>query len=376
MILLQSQLVDSSNIATSSNLLPYFLKNAIHEAYREFFNPSNNYPLLVYMGKFADAISLIFLAFSCVNIWRKKLADSQKDSIKWGEVFGVSDTLTIITTIVSALFFRDVFYWVEPFFIKWTDNATITSGDSMVNYIIKAFGRVSTLWTIYKFQEQIQESIQHLSVFGIPIGGLISGALKTGKVHIALISMYFVQFSMLFLNYLLGLMVYIERAVVLLMLNIFLPIVFAMSLLEKYKTKFWNYILLMIQVILAFPLLMMFFHFIDLIYIQLSDHLIYNFLHSNHKNDVNAVQELLNNSSLQENLSSKSTNATVETYKKLIEKDNESITNMLKKTPDLLLELSGLDILYSLPLLFLMVQIKYKLIGQVNNYLSKIFSEK
>ncbi|MDR0575545.1 MAG: hypothetical protein LBG96_16255 [Tannerella sp.] len=245
-----------------------------------------------FIGIFTRITGLLCAAFLMLN-FIKKIANPDTDANGVLQPVGIKFIIVNITAILAILLYKELFYFAEKGMVLISNGVIDATGDNagsiQKDLIICYFTNVAR-----DFAAQLAAAATNFSIFGFEFGGLGEAAAAFLKPNTYAYAFSAIAMIIGFANYLLLYMAYMDRSLILLVLNVIAPFVFTLAVLDKFKDITTKFFTVLITTFLIFPFILLGFQVIDYMYLKLCSAygLVSTLLNNGSNTDLSSLEQL------------------------------------------------------------------------------------
>jgi hypothetical protein len=220
-----------------------------------------------FIGIFTRITGILCAAFLLLN-FIKKVANPDTDENGIPQPVGIKFIIVNIAAILAILLYKEIFYIAEKGLLAVSNSVTDITGNNagriQTELIITYFNNVAR-----DFAAQMAASATNFSIFGFEFAGVGEATAAFLRPNTYAYAFSAIAMILGFANYLLLYMAYMDRSLILLVLNVISPFVFTLGVLDKYKDITAKFFTVLITTFLIFPFILMGFQVIDYMYLKL-----------------------------------------------------------------------------------------------------------
>ncbi len=249
-----NELIQQQALAVKDNL-------SLQEAYQTVMKANSEF-----LGGFHTVLNILCILFILLNFLRSV---QQQPFIFSGSTQSALSPMFLIThvgLIFAILFYRQIFSFCEGVLVNLSDGIVLSSGkaqeiwsECLEEFFVQASWDTASKLTEYN--TALDPALTDIETMGNDNG--ITLPPNSWAYAFCAISTIISFFS-----YLMSFVAYVDRSLVLLLLNTLAPIVFALSILPDYRRLTANFFTLLLAVMLAYPFTLIGFNIVDIIYIR------------------------------------------------------------------------------------------------------------
>jgi len=243
---------------------------------------------------FRIIIGVLCAMFIVMNILNRIFNPQENEKGEVINPISLKEIILNVAAVMAIFFYNSLFQFVEWGIIMISNsvqNVGLQNAESIqMDLMFCFFGNVAR-----DFAADMSQSAADWSIFGISLKG--AGTAAAAFIRPNKFAYAFAALGMLlgFFNYLLVYMVYMDRALIMIVLNTLAPVVFALAVLKTYKKLVGKFFMVLLTTFLIFPFVILGFQVIDFMYWQLCTAygLTKTLLHTNQE-EISALQQIAN----------------------------------------------------------------------------------
>ncbi|MCX8480694.1 MAG: hypothetical protein ORN58_02120, partial [Sediminibacterium sp.] len=260
----------------------------------------SDFPLITKINTVCNALATVFILFTILqkilNRTEQQLADGSviKAPLK------IKDLFSGMSLIVLIWLYQAFFPIIEKYFVVTFDNFSLSNGGSnpLTDELAFDIGQLTILFAENKLINTIAVS-SDITILGINISGAIKGAVSIMQTPQYMLALFGANIALMCLSYLLLFAIFIERACILIVLNMLFPFVICLRFLPNNtstiaKSTFIalnNYFKILLSTIIIFPIMALLFYVIDTTYVDIKTNIVtldfFSDVQSNKQNLIN-----------------------------------------------------------------------------------------
>ncbi len=219
-----------------------------------------------FLGSFHTVLNILCVLFILLNFLRcmqqQPFVFSGSDKSALSPMF----LITHVGLVFAILFYQQIFNFCEGLLVSLSDGIALSASTAQEIWseCLAEFFVQATWDTASRVTEQntaVDAAMQTVETLGSTSGV----TLPPNSWTYAFCAMATV---VSFFNYLMSFAAYIDRSLVLLLLNTLSPLVFALSILPDYRRLTANFFALLLTVMLVYPFILIGFNIVDIIYVR------------------------------------------------------------------------------------------------------------
>ena len=380
--------------AQSPQALPSFLDLAVQESFKNIFilNESN-VSLVNNLQQGVNILASLIILGYFISRFAANIRTNLTEASGQIKVFTLYDGLYILISLISIWAFPVIMYNIEGYLLTLFNGQKYIGFDNQIIDSLKnSITRIHTTIALQKYGDAVKNALD-ITIFESNLKGigatLVDTLIPKGYVLFFLI----VDFAMQFASYLLLFFVYLEKSIILLLLNLFYPVVLVLSLLSGAAKKdpdaadnliyFRKYITKIAMVILFFPVMVLVFSFVDNIQFVLKTKLVSSVVANTYtvaQTEVSSAMQYFNSGLATIPNRSDSTNtaeyAQIKNANAALSEFGNFLTTNTAVVLDTLVWANDISLIWSIPISALFLIFKYKLSTIVWKWLEYIFKGK
>ncbi len=237
---------------------------SLHEAYKTVMEANK-----AFLGDFHTVLNVLCVLFILLNFLR---SIQQQPFVFSGDRKGALSPFFLIShvgLIFAILFYQQIFNFFENMLVGLSDGIVISAGTAQEIWVetLKEFFAQASWDTAVKLAEQ--NTALDPALINIEALGNASGVTIPPNTW----AYAFSAFSTIvaFFNYLMSFTAYIDRSLILLLLNTLSPLVFALSIMPDYRRLAARFFVLLLAITLVYPFTLIGFNIVDILYLRFCD---------------------------------------------------------------------------------------------------------
>ncbi len=236
---------------------------SLQEAYKTVMTANSEF-----LGGFHTVLNVLCVLFILLNFLRcmqqQPLVFSNSKS-----ALSPMFLLTHVGLVFAILFYQQIFSFCEGLLVSLSDGIALSSASAQEIWseCLAEFFVQATWDTASKLAEHntaLDGAMQSVESLG-NVSGVTFPPNSWTYAFCAMATI------VSFFNYLMSFAAYIDRSLVLLILNTLSPLIFALSILPDYRRLTANFFALLLTVMLVYPFILIGFNIVDIIYLRFCD---------------------------------------------------------------------------------------------------------
>lgn len=300
-----------------------------------------------FLNIFTTSLSVLAVFFILLRTLQSVFENAQRLKEGKDAIFGLKEIITAVLLVFVIMFYRQLFAFSESVLVEISNAVAFSSSGSQ-----EVLNQASASFVIQAGRQLAATSIEsstNLTFAGFNLAGLGQSAAALLAPNPYVYGFCAVSLLVAGFNYLLSYIVYMDRALLLMILNCLAPLIFALSIVKGMDNIVRKFFLIYICTFLILPFVLVGFQICDQFYI--------NFSSIN-----NITQTVISEAELEMEVSNQATNI------------KDVAVGGIAEASDILAKITNYDVFLRLPLLLIVVLVKIKIMSLITQTLWKIIS--
>ena len=234
---------------------------SLQEAYRTVMTANQSF-----LGTFHTVLNVLCILFILLNFLRAIQQQPFVFSVDKKSALSPIFLITNVGLIFAILFYQQIFGFCENLLVGLSDEIIIGANSAqeiwsecLEEFFVQANWDIST--KLIEHNTALDPALGSLETIGNTAGFTLSPNVWAYGFCAA-------SSVVSFFNYLMSFAAYIDRSLVLLLLNTLSPIAFAIAILPDYRKTVTNFFALLLTVMLVYPFTLIGFNVVDILYVR------------------------------------------------------------------------------------------------------------
>jgi hypothetical protein len=211
----------------------------------------------------ASALCVLFIVLHVIKTFNEAAVDPQKTKSITPLYF-----LKMFSLVIGVCFYNQFFMVVEGWLVLLSDSKILNTETSW-EIAFNALESLNILM-IRDYLSLMAQNSTDYSFLGISLTGIgksIAAAMAPNKWVYAFTALSSVA---AFFNYLVSFVAYLDRTVILMLLNVLAPFAFSLTILDDYRKLASKYFMMIVSIMLVYPFILISFEVVDKVYLSVS----------------------------------------------------------------------------------------------------------